>query len=70
MKYERAGRTCPFLLSLHSRKKGTIMNQNKGGGKMKVWQHFKTITRHKWLVFQGCARVGLYWQGITHDLSK
>jgi len=37
---------------------------------MKAWQHFKTITRHKWLVFLGCARVGLYWQGITHDLSK
>ena len=37
---------------------------------MKAWQHFKTITRHKWLVLQGCARVGLYWQGITHDLSK
>ena len=37
---------------------------------MKAWHHFKTITRHKWLVFQGCAKVGLYWQGITHDLSK
>ena len=37
---------------------------------MKGWQHFKTITRHKWLVFQGCAQVGLYWQGLTHDLSK
>ena len=37
---------------------------------MKVWQHFKTITRHKWLVLCGCFRVGLYWQGITHDLSK
>ena len=37
---------------------------------MKPWQHFKTITRHKLLVFQGCARVGLYWQGLTHDLSK
>jgi len=37
---------------------------------MKVWQHFKTITHHKWLVLQGCFRVGLYWQGITHDLSK
>ena len=33
-------------------------------------KYFKTITRHKWLVFQGCAKVGLYWQGITHDLSK
>ena len=37
---------------------------------MKAWQHFKTITHHKWLVLQGCFRVGLYWQGITHDLSK
>ena len=37
---------------------------------MKAWQHFKTITRHRWLVRGGCFRVGLYWQGITHDLSK
>ena len=37
---------------------------------MKAWQHFKTITRHRWLVRQGCFKVGLYWQGITHDLSK
>ena len=37
---------------------------------MRVWQHLKTITYHKWLVLQGCFRVGLYWQGITHDLSK
>lgn len=37
---------------------------------MKGWQHFKTITHHKWLVLQGCFRVGLYWQGLTHDLSK
>ena len=37
---------------------------------MKAWQHFKTITHHKWLVLCGCFRVGLYWQGNTHDLSK
>ncbi len=37
---------------------------------MKAWQHFKTITYHKWLVCKGCFRVGLYWQGLTHDLSK
>ncbi len=37
---------------------------------MKVWQHFKTITWHRWLVRQGCFRVGLYWQGLVHDLSK
>lgn len=37
---------------------------------MKPWQHFKTITRHRWLVRQGCFQVGLIWQGLTHDLSK
>ena len=37
---------------------------------MKAWQHFKTITKHRILVMQGCFQVGLYWQGLTHDLSK
>lgn len=37
---------------------------------MKIWKHFKTITYHKWLVLKGCFKVGLYRQGITHDLSK
>jgi len=37
---------------------------------MKAWQHLKTITKHKALVLDGCFRVGLIWQGITHDLSK
>lgn len=37
---------------------------------MKTWQHFKTITRHRWLVRKNCFRVGLIWQGLTHDLSK
>ncbi len=37
---------------------------------MKAWKHFKTITRHKLVVMQGCFRVGLYRQGLTHDLSK
>ncbi len=37
---------------------------------MKVWKHFVTITRHRLLVCQGCFKIGLYWQGLTHDLSK
>lgn len=36
----------------------------------KAWRHFCTVNRHRWLVRQGCFRVGLYWQGLTHDLSK
>ena len=37
---------------------------------MKAWQHFKTITKHKFLVMDGCFRVGLICQGLLHDLSK
>ena len=37
---------------------------------MKTWKHFKTITKHRYLVRGGCFRVGLYWQGLVHDLSK
>ena len=35
-----------------------------------AWKHFKTITYHKYLVAKGCFAVGLYKQGILHDLSK
>lgn len=37
---------------------------------MKAWRHFRTISRHKWLVMKYCFRVGLYRQGLMHDLSK
>ena len=37
---------------------------------MKWLNHLKTVTHHKKLVLQHCFRVGLYYQGITHDLSK
>ncbi len=36
----------------------------------KAWGHFKTINHHKRLVMKGCFRLGLYKQGILHDLSK
>lgn len=32
--------------------------------------HFKTITKHKLLVMRLCFSVGLYKQGLLHDLSK
>ena len=32
--------------------------------------HLKTVAHHRRLVRRGCFRVGLYWQGLTHDLSK
>ena len=29
-----------------------------------------TITKHRMIVCGGCFRVGLYWRGLVHDLSK
>ena len=37
---------------------------------MKAWKHFKTITKHKIKVGQLCFRIGLYKQGLLHDMSK
>ncbi len=37
---------------------------------MRCIEHFKTITYHKWLVMKYCFKVGLYRQGLLHDLSK
>jgi len=32
--------------------------------------HFKTINHHKAMVMEYCFKVGLYKQGLLHDLSK
>lgn len=37
---------------------------------MNVRAHFRKITHHKILVMKYCFRVGLYKQGLLHDLSK
>lgn len=37
---------------------------------MKAADHFRTITKHKIIVMKECFRVGLYRQGLLHDLSK
>ena len=37
---------------------------------MHFWEHLKTVNRHRALVRKHCFRLGLYWQGLTHDLSK
>ena len=37
---------------------------------MHFWAHLRTVCRHRSLVRRYCFRLGLYWQGLTHDLSK
>ena len=32
--------------------------------------HFCTITKHRHQVIRHCAKAGIFWQGLRHDLSK
>lgn len=34
------------------------------------FKHLKTVLTHKHVVFKMCCKCGIFWQGITHDLSK
>ena len=35
-----------------------------------AWLHFKKICKHKYYVGKYCWKLGLYKQGIMHDMSK
>ncbi|MBQ8086353.1 MAG: catalase [Lachnospiraceae bacterium] len=37
---------------------------------MNWWKHLKTINHHKRLVMKYCFKLGMYKQGLLHDLSK
>ena len=37
---------------------------------MHIRQHFMTITKHRHMVMRMCFKIGLYRQGLLHDLSK
>ena len=39
-------------------------------GFQKFWGHLSTVTRHRRRVIAHCARAGILWQGLRHDLSK
>ena len=32
--------------------------------------HWKTVAKHRKWVKRYCFKMGLYWQGLTHDISK
>ena len=36
----------------------------------RFWGHLRTISKHRRAVRKLCFKCGLYWQGLTHDLSK
>ena len=37
---------------------------------MHVREHWETVRQHRALVRHYCLKLGLVWQGLTHDLSK
>jgi hypothetical protein len=37
---------------------------------MNAWKHLRNINRHRRLVRVACFKIGLYKQGLLHDLSK
>ena len=36
----------------------------------RFWGHFSVVTRHRHKVIAHCAKAGIFWQGLRHDLSK
>ena len=34
------------------------------------WKHFLTVYKHRKIVRKECAACGIWWRGVTHDLSK
>ena len=36
----------------------------------KFFGHLRTVNKHRRMVRKLCFKCGLYWQGLTHDLSK
>lgn len=33
-------------------------------------KHIKLVTKHKWVVFKLCCKIGIPWRGFMHDWSK
>ena len=37
---------------------------------MHPFKHLKTIVHHRHLVMKVCFKIGIFWQGLFHDMSK
>jgi len=48
----------------------TDIKRNKKGNFMKFFKYLRYLVKHKWYVMLECFHEGLFWRGVTHDLSK
>lgn len=46
--------------------KENVIKENK----MNNFKYLKYLIKHKFYVTRECFRIGLYWRGLVHDLSK
>ena len=37
---------------------------------LKLFKHLHIVNKHRFIVFIHCCKCGIFWQGLTHDLSK
>ena len=60
------------FFSSFSRRRAILEGKRSGNEVIPLhfWAHLRTVHRHRALVRKYCFRLGLYWQGLTHDLSK
>ena len=35
-----------------------------------IFKHIRLVTKHKWIVFKLCCKIGIPWRGFMHDWSK
>ena len=35
-----------------------------------IFKHIRLVTKHKWIVFKLCCKIGEPWRGFMHDWSK
>lgn len=48
----------------------TILNASLIKNMKNLFKHLKTVHKHRKYVRKACFKMGLIWQGLTHDLSK
>ncbi len=59
-----------FFARLNEGKLVTACDRVRIGKFKAFFKHLHTINRHRRIVRHYCFKAGLFWQGLTHDLSK
>jgi len=61
---------CPYEWEDVEEKRCEYCGKSLVVDRLKYIKYFNYVLRHKWYVMIECFKVGLYWRGLVHDLSK